>query len=65
MLGSLMLSTLVLYVPFLSDAFGFTHISLAEYGVALLLAFTVIPVVELIKAVQRAFSRRREGKKKS
>lgn len=64
MLGSLLLSTLVLYVPFLSDAFGFTHISLAEYGVALLLAFTVIPVVELIKAVQRAFSRRREGKKK-
>ncbi len=50
---SLLLTTAVIYVPFLSNAFGFEHISLAEYGVALGLAFLVIPVVELVKLAQR------------
>ncbi|MDD4851334.1 MAG: cation-translocating P-type ATPase [Gemmiger sp.] len=54
MLGSLVLTTLVLEVPFIATAFGFTPISLAEYGVALLLSILVIPVVELVKACQRA-----------
>ena len=53
MLGSLVLTTMVLYVPFLADAFGFTHINLMEYGVALALAFLVIPIVEIIKFFQR------------
>lgn len=53
MLGSLVLTTMVLYVPFLADAFGFTHINLMEYGVALALAFLVIPIVETIKFFQR------------
>ncbi|MEG1800865.1 MAG: cation-translocating P-type ATPase, partial [Oscillospiraceae bacterium] len=34
MVGSLALTTLVIYVPGLSTAFGFTHISLSEYFVA-------------------------------
>ncbi len=50
---SLVLTTAVIYVPFLSNAFGFEHISLAEYGVALGLAFLVIPVVEIVKFFQR------------
>ena len=53
MLGSLVLTTLVLYVPFLANAFGFTHISISEYAVALLLAILVIPVVEIVKFIQR------------
>ncbi len=53
MIFSLISTTLVIAVPFLRDAFGFTPISLAEYFVALGIAFSIIPIVEIIKAVQR------------
>lgn len=53
MIASLAATTVVIYVPFLANAFGFEHISLAEYAVALALAFTVIPIVEVVKLVQR------------
>lgn len=53
MLLSLLLTTAVIYVPALSLAFGFEEISLLEYSVALLLAFSVIPLVELVKLIQR------------
>ncbi len=52
-LASLLLTTAIIYVPFLSRAFGFEHISAAEYGVALALAVLVIPVVEAVKLIQR------------
>ena len=48
MVLSLLLTTAVISIPWLSSLFEFEHISLAEYGVAMLLAFSVIPVVELI-----------------
>ena len=50
---SLFLTTFVIYTPGISQAFGFEHISFIEYIVALLLAFTVIPIVELVKLYQR------------
>ena len=53
MLAALVLTTAVIYVPFLSTAFDFTHISAFEYGVALLLAVSIIPIMEVTKAVQR------------
>lgn len=53
MIGSLLLTTAVLEIPFLADAFGFTPIGITEYGIAILLAVLVIPVVELIKLCQR------------
>jgi len=56
-LASLVLTTVVLYVPFLADAFGFTHISLFEYFVAMALAAAVVPVVEIVKALQRKFGK--------
>ncbi len=59
MLGSLLCTTAVIYIPFLSAAFGFQHISLMEYSVALLLAVSIIPIVELIKCIQRACGKRR------
>ena len=49
----------VLEVPFIANAFGFTPVSWTEYGIALGLAVLVIPVVELVKAAQRAAARRR------
>jgi len=52
-LASLALTTLVTYVPFLAKAFGFEHINATEYAIALILAFSVIPFVELVKLIQR------------
>ena len=57
MLGSLVLTTIVLEVPFVADMFGFTPVDLNEYLVALVLAFLVIPIVEIVKAIQRAVSK--------
>ena len=62
MLGSLMLTTAVLEVPVLANAFGFTPVSWPEYGIALALAFLVIPVVELVKLCQRRAAARRAQK---
>ncbi len=53
MLGSLLFTTLVLEVPFLAAAFGFTPISAAQYAISIALAVLVIPVVELVKFCQR------------
>ena len=59
MIGSLILTTAVLEVPFLANAFGFTPVGAAEYGVALCLAVLVILVVEAVKFFQRR--RRRQN----
>ena len=59
MLGSLVLTTVVLEVPFVANAFGFTPISLPEYLIALLLSVLVIPIVEVVKLVQRRLERRK------
>ena len=59
MVASLILTAAVIYIPFLSDAFQFEHISLEEYVVSLALAFSVIPIVEIVKAIQRAAAKRR------
>jgi Ca2+-transporting ATPase len=57
---SLVLTLVVLYVPFLADAFSFEHISFLEYGIALALAFLIIPMVEIVKAIQRALEKRKK-----
>lgn len=59
---SLVLTTLVIYVPFLADAFDFAAISALEYAVSIFLAFMVIPIVELVKLVQRKLESRRMKK---
>ena len=53
MILSFILTTAVIYVPFLSDAFGFEHISRLEYAIAMGLAVVIIPIIELVKLVQR------------
>jgi Ca2+-transporting ATPase len=47
----------VIYIPPLSRAFEFAHISAKEYLVAMALAVCVIPIVELVKLGQRAARR--------
>ena len=54
MIVSLILTTLVIEVPFLAAAFDFTPISLMEYAIALGLAVLIIPIMEIVKAIQRA-----------
>ena len=60
MLGSLLITTLVLEVGPIADAFGFTPVGWAEYGIALALAVLVIPVVELVKFFQRRAAKRKK-----
>ena len=52
-LGSLAATTLVCEAPFLASAFAFASVGLKEYGIAVILGACVIPIVELIKLVQR------------
>jgi len=52
-LASLVSTTAVIYVPFLSNAFGFTHINFAEYSISIMLAVLTIPIVETVKFFQR------------
>lgn len=56
---SWVLTTAVIYLPGISDAFGFEHISLLEYGIAMLLAVSVIPIVETVKLIQRAVAKKK------
>ena len=53
MLAALALTTIVLEVPVIAAAFGFTPVGWNEYAVALGLAILVIPIVELVKLFQR------------
>lgn len=53
MVLSLLLSSAVIYIPFLSKAFDFAPIDAREYFAALLLAFMVVPIVEIVKLIQR------------
>ena len=53
MIVSFILTTLVIEVPFLADAFKFTPISWTEYAIAMGLAVLIIPIMEVVKAVQR------------
>ena len=51
---SLILTTAVVEIDFLANAFNLAQLDLTEYGIALALAFTVIPIVEIVKLIQRA-----------
>ena len=53
MVVSLILTTAVIEVPFLANAFEFTPIDLNEYAVALGLAVLIIPIMEIVKLIQR------------
>ena len=57
---SLLATTAVCEIPLLAGAFGFTSVEPAEYLVALLLSVLVVPIVELVKWIQRR-SAKHEG----
>lgn len=50
---SLILTTVVIEIPFLANAFELAHLDLMEYGIAFGLAILIIPIVEIVKIFHR------------
>ena len=48
------MTTVVCEIPALAAAFSFTTVTLREYAVAIGLGALVIPIVEIVKAIQRS-----------
>ena len=57
-IGSLIATTAVCEIPFLSKAFGFTSVGIKEYLIALGLAILIVPIVEFVKLIQRKCKRK-------
>lgn len=53
LIGSLAATTLVCEIPVLANAFGFTAVGLKEYAIAIIVGVLIIPIVEIVKAIQR------------
>ena len=56
---SLLLTTLVVEVRPLADAFDLAKLDGTEYAIAIALAFSIIPMVELVKAIARAVRKKK------
>ena len=54
---SLVATTLVCEIPFLANAFGFTTVEPIEYIIAIALGALVIPIVEIVKLIQRKLAK--------
>lgn len=54
---SFVLTTVIIYIPVMRNAFSFEEISIVEYFVAILLAFAIIPIVEFQKWLKRHTSK--------
>lgn len=56
---SLALTTIVVEVPFLANAFELAKLDATEYAIALGFAVTVIPLVEIVKVIARAVRKKK------
>jgi len=56
-IGSLIATTVVCEIPVLANSFEFTSVSFPEYAVAIALGFCIIPLVELVKLIQRKLAK--------
>ncbi len=56
-IAALILTTVVIEVPFFANMFEFASIDGVEYAIALFLAFLIIPAVELVKFFQRKYGK--------
>ncbi len=59
MIAALALTTAVIEIPFLADMFDFVNLDLVHYGTALGLSILVIPIVELVKLIQRTVAKKK------
>ena len=57
---SFLMTTVVIEVPFLADAFSLAHLNLREYGLAMVIAITIIPIVEIIKIFSRMIDKKKD-----
>ena len=60
---SLILTTVVIEVPFLANAFDLAQLDMTEYGIAIALAFSVIPIVEIVKLITNVIAKKKTGEK--
>ena len=59
MAASLVLTTAIIEIPFLANAFSFTKLNAEAYLISIALAFSIIPIVEIVKAIQRALAKKK------
>jgi Ca2+-transporting ATPase len=57
---SFLLTTVVVEVPFLCNAFELASLNLTEYGIAMALAISIIPIVEVFKVFHRMIDRKKD-----
>ena len=57
MIGSFLLTTAVVEIDVLSNLFGFEHLNGTAYAISLGLAFSIIPLVEIVKFFQRKLNK--------
>ncbi len=57
---SLILTTVVIEVPFLANAFELAHLNLMEYAIAMGLAVLIIPIVEIVKIFHRLIDKKKK-----
>ena len=58
---SLLLTTVVIEVPFLANAFELARLDLPEYAIAFGLAILIIPIVEVVKIFHRMVDKKKNG----
>lgn len=58
-IAAFVLTTAVIYIPPFARAFGFETVSIVEYATAILIAFMIIPAVEIVKLIQRCVSKKK------
>lgn len=51
-------TTLVTEIPFIADIFGFTNVDIIDYLIAIGLGILIIPIIELVKFIQRKTEKR-------
>lgn len=57
MAASFILTTVILFVDPIAAAFQFTQINITEFLIAIGLAFTIIPIMEIVKLIQRSIKK--------
>ena len=57
---SFLLTTVVIEIPVLANAFELAQLDLAEYGIAFGLAILIIPIVEIVKVIHRAVDKKKD-----
>ena len=58
---SFVLTTAVIEIPFLANAFELVSIGLKEYAISIGLAILIIPIVEIVKLFQRMSDRKKDS----